>query len=266
MSAQHPSDRTTTYSAGRRGEADTEPSVPAVQTGLGLNASQVVGSALAAVSAAVAASYLGVAGTIIGAAVASVVATIGSAVYTASLRRGHEVVLRTGTTRPVGWSSRLRSSITGLPWRTISLGAAAALVLALGTLTVLERYAGSPVSAIAGSTSGAGTTLGSVISGDHDQQPTEPSAPAPSPDESDGAQQDDDRPDPQPGDEPVDEPAEEPTAEPTDDPSEEPTAEPTQEPTEEPSEEPTAEPTEEEPTAEPTEEPTVEPGEDPATP
>ncbi len=241
MSSQHPSDRTT-----------TEP-----EKGLGLSAAQVVGSALAAVSAAVASSFLGVAGTIIGAALASVFATIGSAVYTASLRRGHEVVLRTGTARPTDWASRLRSTLTGLSWRRIGLGAAAALVLALGTLTALERFAGAPVSAIAQSEDGGGTTLGKVISGG-DEDATWPEAPSPA-DDVDDVPPVEDGSDAEPTEEPTVEPTEEPTVEPT----EEPTVEPTEEPTEAPAEEPTVEPTEE-PVEEPTEEPVEEPAEEPA--
>jgi len=245
MSSQHPSDRTT-----------TEP-----EKGLGLSAAQVVGSALAAVSAAVASSFLGVAGTIIGAALASVFATIGSAVYTASLRRGHEVVLRTGTAQPTDWASRMRSTLTRLSWRRIGLGAAAALVLALGTLTALERFAGAPVSAIAQSEDGGGTTMGKVISGG-DEDAMAPETPSPA----------DDADDVPPVEDGTDaEPTEEPTAEPTEEPTQEPTVEPTEEPSEEPAEEPTVEPTEEpseepaeEPTVEPTEEPSQEPAEEPA--
>ena len=52
-----------------------------------LSASQVIASALAAITATVAASYLGVAGTVIGAAVASVLTVIGNAVYSHSIQR-----------------------------------------------------------------------------------------------------------------------------------------------------------------------------------
>ncbi|MFI6583926.1 hypothetical protein [Embleya sp. NPDC050493] len=55
-----------------------------------VNAVQVVGSALAAISSAFLLSTLGVAGTVIGAALASVVATVGSAVYVHLFRRTGE--------------------------------------------------------------------------------------------------------------------------------------------------------------------------------
>ena len=54
---------------------------------LHLSATQLVASALAAVTATVAASFLGIAGTVIGAAVASVVTVIGNAVYSHSIAR-----------------------------------------------------------------------------------------------------------------------------------------------------------------------------------
>ncbi|MGW1994634.1 hypothetical protein [Embleya sp. NPDC001921] len=55
-----------------------------------VNAVQVVGSALAAISSAFLLSTLGVAGTVIGAALASVVATVGSALYVHLFRRTGE--------------------------------------------------------------------------------------------------------------------------------------------------------------------------------
>ncbi|MGH1562796.1 hypothetical protein [Mumia sp. DW29H23] len=57
----------------------------------GVSTSQVVGSALAAVTAAVAGSWLGVAGTLIGAAVGSIVATIAGTIYTNSIRKSRQL-------------------------------------------------------------------------------------------------------------------------------------------------------------------------------
>ena len=54
---------------------------------LQLSATQIIASALAAVTATFGASYLGVAGTVIGAAVASVLTVVGNAVYSHSLQR-----------------------------------------------------------------------------------------------------------------------------------------------------------------------------------
>src|SRR6185437_13824737 len=62
---------------------------------LGLSASQLLASGLAAMSATVAASYFGVAGTVIGAALGSVVTVTGNAVYGYWLRRTRSRVRRT---------------------------------------------------------------------------------------------------------------------------------------------------------------------------
>src|SRR3954453_16825129 len=68
-------------------EQPTEPgAAPARGRRFDLSATQVMASALAAITATVAASYLGVSGTVIGAAVASVLTVIGNAVYGHSLR------------------------------------------------------------------------------------------------------------------------------------------------------------------------------------
>lgn len=182
---------------------------------LGISATQVAGSALAAVSAAVSASWLGVTGTLIGAAVASIVGTIGSAMYTYSLQRGGHVVRRgvvvprlrgpgratedgaaeeqqpagpspaaqtppvrrtPGSGRSRGWSA--------LPWGRITLGAATVLVVALGALTVVEGLAGKPVSSFATGEDGGGTTLGRVVDTHPTETPveTDPVIPTPTPD------------------------------------------------------------------------------------
>jgi len=60
---------------------------PAEPEKLGLSATQLVASGLAAMSATVAASFFGVAGTVIGAALGSIISVIGNAVYSYSLRR-----------------------------------------------------------------------------------------------------------------------------------------------------------------------------------
>ncbi len=62
---------------------------------LGLSPTQVVGSALAAMSVAFFASWAGTAGTMIGAALGSMIFTVGAATYTWSLRRTSEAARRT---------------------------------------------------------------------------------------------------------------------------------------------------------------------------
>ena len=75
----------------------------------GLSVTQVVASALAAVSSTVLLSYLGVAGTIIGAGVASVLTVVGNNLYTRSIlktRRQMKAALQAGVVLPVGKNGR----------------------------------------------------------------------------------------------------------------------------------------------------------------
>jgi len=62
---------------------------------LGLSATQLIASGLAAMSATVAASFFGVAGTVIGAALGSIISVVGNAVYGYSLRRTRSRVRQT---------------------------------------------------------------------------------------------------------------------------------------------------------------------------
>ncbi|GAA3225810.1 hypothetical protein ACFP63_05930 [Oerskovia jenensis] len=75
----------------------------------GLSVTQVVASALAAVSSTVLLSYLGVAGTIIGAGVASVLTVVGNNLYTRSIlktRRQMKAAMKAGVALPVGKGGR----------------------------------------------------------------------------------------------------------------------------------------------------------------
>ncbi|MBD7952122.1 hypothetical protein [Oerskovia rustica] len=75
----------------------------------GLSVTQVVASALAAVSSTVLLSYLGVAGTIIGAGVASILTVVGNNLYTRSIlktRRQMKAAMKAGVVLPVGKNGR----------------------------------------------------------------------------------------------------------------------------------------------------------------
>ncbi|MET4226701.1 hypothetical protein [Oerskovia enterophila] len=75
----------------------------------GISVTQVVASALAAVSSTVLLSYLGVAGTIIGAGIASVLTIVGNNIYTRSIlktRRQMKAALQAGVVLPVGKNGR----------------------------------------------------------------------------------------------------------------------------------------------------------------
>jgi hypothetical protein len=76
---------------------------------LQLSATQLVASALAAVTATIAASFLGINGTVIGAAIASVLTVAGNAIYSHSIHRTRErvrtavpVTARRGMSDPTG--------------------------------------------------------------------------------------------------------------------------------------------------------------------
>lgn len=135
---------------------------------LQLSATQLVASALAAVTATVLASYLGVSGTVIGAAVASVVTVIGNAVYSHSLRRTGARV-RTAMPATARWSvlvpavtdaepaPQSRRHATSL--RVLAVACAAVFVMVLLLVTAVEVVAGAPLSDVLRGRYGAGTTV-----------------------------------------------------------------------------------------------------------
>ncbi len=167
---------------------------------------KTIAGALAAVSSAVLLSTLGAAGTIIGAALGSVVATVGGALYSQGLVRSRQrlvqvptvarrrvgtdpdgtrrdrVVVAVGPADP-GWRERFRM----LPWRRISLVAAALFVATLVVITAFELAAGKPVSSMTGGSDGDGRTTFSRLGGgsgggtstdDDDKAPADGSSPS----------------------------------------------------------------------------------------
>ncbi|MFB7798535.1 hypothetical protein [Isoptericola sp. NPDC056134] len=108
-----------------------------------LSLTQVVASALAAVSATVLMSFFGVAGTIIGAGLASVITVIGNFLYTRSIEKTHEqlkpvvtkVVARTGPSAGRSRTAAIRVSGTATTARgTVVSTSDAADTLADGTV------------------------------------------------------------------------------------------------------------------------------------
>ncbi len=77
----------------RDGDGGEPERTPTQRHRIGLTASQVAASALAASCAAIVASYLGVAGTISGAAIGSIVATTGSAFYGHAFHTGGKKIV-----------------------------------------------------------------------------------------------------------------------------------------------------------------------------
>lgn len=168
---------------------------------LHISATQLIASALAAVTATIAASFLGVSGTVIGAAVASVVTVLGNAVYGHSLRQtGNRV--RTIVPAGVRWAPvasdgrsagpdgrsagsgpatpRRRERKKSTSPRVLAAACVGMFALVLVLVTTVELVAGQPLSDLLRGRSGSGTSL---LGGDPEPRsqpgPT-PSTPRPS--------------------------------------------------------------------------------------
>jgi hypothetical protein len=152
---------------------------------LGLNGTQTVGSALAAVTSAFVGSFLGVAGTLVGAALGSLVATIAGAVYSHTLntaakaarnripRRGQGLAADDGGQPEPHGSFRAKRPLlqfTPRTWLKIGGASAAVFVIAMAGITAIEFGTQKPISKLVSSTSkvddGGGTTLGDVFGGE----------------------------------------------------------------------------------------------------
>ncbi|MDT4913419.1 MAG: hypothetical protein QOC66_2547 [Pseudonocardiales bacterium] len=147
-----------------------------------LSATQLIATALAAITATIAASYLGVSGTVIGAAVASVVSAVGNAVYGHSLRSTRERVrvrTVTGPPRVAPHASpdpvRVVTPRTKNVWRRIAIGSIASFVVVLAVVTGVEVVAGRPLSDLVRGDGGTGTS----VFGDTGSQGTTTPAPTP---------------------------------------------------------------------------------------
>jgi hypothetical protein len=149
-----------------------------------LSATQLIATALAAITATIAASYLGVSGTVIGAALASVVSAVGNAVYGHSLRSTRDRVRvervlqrerRPDRTPAPGEAdptvelpptlpqrNRSRSPEPARPqtaWRRIAIGSIASFVAVLAVVTGVEVVAGRPLSDLVRGDGGTGTSV-----------------------------------------------------------------------------------------------------------
>lgn len=170
-------------------EPPTQPSAGSPRkrgwTRLELSLTQLIATALAAITATIAASYLGVSGTVIGAALASVVSAVGNAVYGHSLRSTRDrvrVVTRpdrafpsagpaAGTaaavrrenvidTPPVLPAPRPRRDRSGgNPWRGLAIGSVAVFAAVLAVVTGVEIVAGRPLSDLVRGEAGSGTSV-----------------------------------------------------------------------------------------------------------
>lgn len=198
----------------------TEP-VPKTRPRLQLSATQLIASALAAVTTTIAASFLGINGTVIGAAVASVLTVAGNAIYSHSIHRTRERV-RTAvpavTWRSVGTAPTELLPDQPQPWRqpaatttpttTASATAAATpgwsdattarrprqrrlrrlgfatvgvFVAILAALTSAELVAGRPISDLLQGKSSSGTSVTSVLGSQSGSRSSSPGTSSPTP-------------------------------------------------------------------------------------
>jgi hypothetical protein len=126
-----------------------------------LTLTQVVASALAAVTATILASYLGVTGTVVGAAVASAATVTANAVYSRSIRRA-DARLRTvlptpASARPPAAHHARRWALTG-PQRFVFAAAGLFLMIAL-VVTGIEVATGRSLTNLLHNKSGGGTSF-----------------------------------------------------------------------------------------------------------
>jgi len=148
---------------------------------LQISATQLIASALAAVTATIAASYLGVSGTVIGAAVASVLTVTGNAVYGHSLNRTRERV-RTAVPTTARWLPPVRehdpaaappvSPPSSTLLRRLAFASVAVFAAVLAVVTSVELVAGRPLSDLLHGRSGQGTTVFGTSNPQH--QPRRP--------------------------------------------------------------------------------------------
>lgn len=209
----------------------------------GIDITKTLAGALAAVCAAVIGSFLGVAGTLIGAALASVIGTVGTEIYNRGLLHGRkklETIAPTfvkapaavGTPEVAAATEEDKPSDTVIEekregnrkfrWGHVALAAGALFVLAMGSLTVVELFAGKSVASMVGNNAAGRTTISTAVtgdSGDTREQERQQPAPAESGDpastpgtDEEGGTTPTDAPSSTPAEEPGTTPAEEPTA------------------------------------------------------
>lgn len=164
---------------------------------LGLSATQLIASCLAAMSATVVASFFGVAGTVIGAALGSMVAVVGNAVYGYSLRRTRSRVRQTldvavahrfateparviaqgeqaGTKPADGAPPAAGRQLGLLRPRRMALLAAGLCAVVLAATTAFEFASGQPLSATVTGKHGSGVSIGGGTSKKASPSPSQP--------------------------------------------------------------------------------------------
>jgi hypothetical protein len=154
----------------------------------GIDIPKTIAGVLAAVSAAVVGSFLGVAGTLVGAAVASLIGSVGTEIYHRLFDKSRKTIQTTFLapaavgTPPVEAAADEKPSAPPTPrklrWGRVAMVAGALFVLAMGTLTVAEAFAGRSIADATRGGSGDSTTLSSLFTDKSGN--SEKPAPAPS--------------------------------------------------------------------------------------
>jgi hypothetical protein len=164
----------------------------------GINIPKTIAGALAAVCAAVIGSFLGVAGTLIGAAVASIIGSVGTEIYERSLHRGAKKLqtiapafikapAAVGTPAVAAATEEDSPSHTvpegarrQIRWGHVALVAGALFVLAMGTVAIIELYAGRSLATIVGNPTKARSTFSGFVN-PGSSKPTPTTAPSATP-------------------------------------------------------------------------------------
>lgn len=147
-----------------------------------LSITQIVASALAAITATFAASYFGVSGTVIGAALASVVTVVGNALYSHSIQRTRAQLraavpfslvhpLNAPVAKDAGEDEGPDPTRRVFRWQHAAFAAAGLFLVIAGIVTGVELAAGRPLTSIVHDRSGSGTSL---FGGNHPATHTSP--------------------------------------------------------------------------------------------
>jgi hypothetical protein len=130
-----------------------------------LRVTNLLGSALAAISGAVVASFFGVFGTLAGAGVMSIFMAVATAGYAHSLAAAHRWLRRTLLRRAGGETDAGKPPAQPIRWQRVALAAAVVFAIAMGAVTTVEAAAKRPLASLLGSQppSGASTSVGVVV-------------------------------------------------------------------------------------------------------
>jgi hypothetical protein len=130
-----------------------------------LRVTNLLGSALAAITGAVVASFFGVFGTLAGAGIMSIFMAVATAGYAHSLASAHGWMRRTLARRADGEAEAGEPPAQPIRWHRVALAAAVVFAIAIGAITTVETAARRPLASLLGSQppSAASTSVGVVV-------------------------------------------------------------------------------------------------------